>query len=93
VCAIIELRLLGVAVSDQRLAQAKATEDEKARQRAARKHEQDTAREWPDSDEYFAYIAGYTSGGMPYGVRWEELEPAELLDSQADLADLDDRVR
>ncbi len=31
----------------------------------------------PDSDEYFAYIAGYTEGGAPYGVTWEEMEAAE----------------
>lgn len=28
----------------------------------------------PESDETFAYIAGYTSGGVPYGVTWEESE-------------------
>lgn len=27
-----------------------------------------------DSDERFAYIAGYTSGGAPYGITWEEWE-------------------
>ena len=27
-----------------------------------------------DSDENFAFIAGYTSGGFPYGVTWEEME-------------------
>ncbi|WP_298273485.1 hypothetical protein [Geobacter sp.] len=26
----------------------------------------------PDSDEQFAYIAGYTEGGFPYGITWEE---------------------
>lgn len=26
----------------------------------------------PESDEHFAYIAGYTSGGAPYGITWEE---------------------
>ncbi|RII26072.1 MAG: hypothetical protein CXR30_17075 [Geobacter sp.] len=31
----------------------------------------------PDSDEHFAYIAGYTDGGAPYGVTWEEMEAAE----------------
>jgi hypothetical protein len=31
----------------------------------------------PDSDEHFAYIAGYTEGGVPYGVTWEEMEAAE----------------
>lgn len=31
----------------------------------------------PDSDEHFAYIAGYTDGGVPYGVTWEEQEEIE----------------
>lgn len=26
-----------------------------------------------ESDETFAFIAGYTSGGVPYGVAWEEI--------------------
>ena len=26
-----------------------------------------------DQDETFYYIAGYTSGGAPYGVTWEEM--------------------
>lgn len=32
-----------------------------------------------DQDDTFYYIAGYTSGGAPYGVTWEEmgLEPYE----------------
>lgn len=28
----------------------------------------------PESDDRFAYIAGYTSGGAPYGITWEEQE-------------------
>ena len=28
----------------------------------------------PDKDQDFAYIAGYTSGGAPYGITWEEWE-------------------
>jgi hypothetical protein len=31
----------------------------------------------PESDEHFAYIAGYTSGGAPYGITWEEQEENE----------------
>ena len=36
-----------------------------------------------DQDERFFFIAGYTSGGVPYGVTWEEMgmEPWEKLDS------------
>lgn len=35
----------------------------------------------PDSDEHFAYIAGYTEGGAPYGVTYEEMEAAEHADT------------
>ncbi len=27
-----------------------------------------------ESDENFYYIAGYSSGGFPYGITWEEVE-------------------
>ena len=35
-----------------------------------------------DQDDTFYYIAGYTSGGEPYGVTWEEmgLEPYEDIE-------------
>ena len=35
----------------------------------------------PDSDEHFAFIAGYTAGSLPYGVTWEELEKIEGCDA------------
>lgn len=28
----------------------------------------------PESDEHFASIVGYTAGGFPYGMTWEDLE-------------------
>ena len=32
--------------------------------------------DWPkDSDENFSFIAGYTSGGAPYGLTWDEYNP------------------
>lgn len=30
--------------------------------------------DWPDQDEHFYFIAGYTEGGFPYGITWEEHE-------------------
>lgn len=33
----------------------------------------------PDSNEEFAYIAGYTSWGFPYGIRWDELEENDTI--------------
>ena len=37
-----------------------------------------------DQDDTFFYIAGYTSGGAPYGVTWEEmgLEPWQELEEE-----------
>lgn len=29
--------------------------------------------DYPEQDGTFYYIAGYTSGGAPYGVTWEEM--------------------
>src|SRR6266581_6307055 len=77
-CAIIELRQLGVKIDEQRLIQAKRTEESTARQHARKKQERAEKRveeETPpvESDENFAYIAGYTNWGFPYGTV-EELE-------------------
>ncbi len=78
-CAIIELRQLGVEIDEQRLIQAKRTEESTARRRAKKKQEraEKLAAEEIRSVEFnenFAYIAGYTNWGFPYGVTWEELE-------------------
>ena len=39
---------------------------------------------YPDSDDTYAYIAGHTSWGFPYGVTWEELgeEPPWMDDDE-----------
>jgi len=79
VCAITELRQLGIKVDEQRLIQAKRTEESTTLQRAKKRQERAEKRveeETPlvESDENFAYIAGYTNWGFPYGVSMEELE-------------------
>ena len=66
----------------------KKTEAEKlAIKRAARKRKKarlaaQEQQRLPEQDGRFFYIAGYTSGGAPYGVTWEEmgLEPWEELE-------------
>ena len=35
---------------------------------------------YPDSDDTFFFIAGYTSGGAPYGVTWAEMGLAPWQD-------------
>ena len=69
----------------------KKTEAEKlaikrARRRAKKKKlkaQQERLNDLPDwQDDRFFFIAGYTSGGAPYGVTWEEmgLNPWEKLE-------------
>ena len=49
------------------------------RKRKKKKREPATTESW--QDDRFFFIAGYTSGGAPHGVTWEEmgLEPWEEL--------------
>lgn len=37
-----------------------------------KKNEEEIYNELDVSDENFAYIAGYTSNGFPYGITWDE---------------------
>ena len=62
VCAIVELRKLGIEVDEQRLIQAKRTEESTARQRAKKRQERAEKRAAEDallveSDAIFAYLA------------------------------------
>lgn len=85
VCAMNDLHTIG-ALSPEKLAIMKNAHELRIAQRKA-ELEQNKAREYyennPDCSDEFFFIAGYTSGGAPYGVTWEEmgLEPYEPLDS------------
>jgi len=37
-----------------------------------------------EQDEHFAYIVGYTSGGAPYGITWEEWEEMDTSEAGED---------
>ena len=75
-CAVIELRELGVAIPAEReteLREKAARRSVTGAGRKQRKREQSERDEHPDSDGTFAFIAGYTPAGFPYGTTWEEL--------------------
>jgi hypothetical protein len=79
-CAITELRMLGVEISREYEEQARGTAHGTKQARKAGKaqlRESDPVDVPPESDERFAFIAGYTSGGVPYGVTWEDWEEME----------------
>lgn len=83
-CAMKDLSEIG-ALSPEKRAEMKQAEQLRLEQK--RREREQTMEEYllerfPDSDDRFFYIVGYTSGGAPYGVTWEEmgLEPWEPLE-------------
>jgi len=77
-CAVKELRLLGLPIDAKREDQLRQTMAGRAAARRARKQkEREPTDGHPEWDGTFAFIARYTSGGLPYGVTWEEMERIE----------------
>ena len=72
-----DLQALGVNYTQEQLDTIRRNEEERIR----RKHEEKARKQqqlyddlYGDTcDDRFAYIAGYTSGGAPYGTTWEEM--------------------
>lgn len=81
-CAIKEFQLLGIpldpeyitqliqAVEQTALNKKKNTEAQAKRKKLLAERD---AFLYSDSDDHFAFIAGYTSGGAAYGITWEEM--------------------
>jgi hypothetical protein len=69
-CALLELRMLGVQISAEREKEIRQTLEGRKRKKKRAQEREDVF----DAEAYFgfAYIAGYTSGGMPYGLTHEE---------------------
>lgn len=75
------------ALSPEKLANMRQAEEirlQRKREEQQRKTEQEFYNRFPDSDDTFYFIAGYTSGGAPYGVTWAEmgLEPYETPEDE-----------
>ena len=49
-----------------------------------RKSKKEKQQETPviEQNEYFAFIAGYTPAGFPYGITWEEQAEIDRRDKQ-----------
>lgn len=82
--AVAELQLLGISLTteqiDREKAAVKAYQELQRAKKAKRKRireqknmEKDNPVFYEEQDDTFYYIAGYTSGGAPYGVTWEEM--------------------
>ena len=76
VTAAKDLQELGVNYAQEQLDQIKQAEEQRLRQRRMEREAKE--RKWlaelyADCDDRFAFIVGYTDGGAPYGVMWEEV--------------------
>ena len=74
--ALLDLQAIGVEFTPEYLEAVKKSEADRIHQLHLKK---EMKQRWAldfydDADDDFVYIAGYTSGGAPYGVRWGELE-------------------
>lgn len=72
--AFLELSLLGVEIDPDYIAAVRSSVAAQREQgRGARTEDQSSPDDaLIDSDEFHAYIAGYTSGGFSYGIPWDE---------------------
>ena len=78
-CAVEELRLLGVEIDPEYVSQLRRTVQEQAKKNHEKQLERQkaaAAKEWseryPFSEGDFYFVAGHTSNGVPYGITWEE---------------------
>ncbi len=79
--AVAELQLLGVSLTKEQIDREKAAvkayqELQRAKRKKIREQkriQKDNPVFHEDQDDTFYYIVGYTSGGAPYGVTWEEM--------------------
>lgn len=72
-CAITKLQMLGVSLDPCYLAKLRQSLENQTRARRRKKEDQSVDAFNADSNETFAYIAGYTPAVVPYGITWEEM--------------------
>ena len=66
----------GVNYTQEQLDQIKQAEEQRLRQRRMEreaKERERLAELYEDCDDRLSFIAGYTDGGAPFGVMWEEV--------------------
>ena len=79
-CAMKELKAIGVEFPEKKEEQIRAEiKAKEINRKKIKERKNDSILELTDSDDYFAYIAGYTSNGFPYGITYEEIERDESL--------------
>lgn len=71
-----DLQELGIAYTQEQLDNIKRSEEGRLRKKRLQKEKKQREQYeslYEDCNDRFAFIAGYTSGGVPYGTTWEEM--------------------
>jgi hypothetical protein len=80
--AITDLRLLGLPITAEYEEAVKRAVEQRIMQnqqmKEVKKNQLNGLQGMQDDD--FAYIVGYTSGGAPYGLTWEEMPEEDAKD-------------
>jgi len=75
ICAFTELETLGIHIDpDYKQKVLKSVDEQRMARERKKKAKEESKVELFDQDENFAYIAGYTSGGAPFGTQRDELK-------------------
>jgi hypothetical protein len=81
-CAIKELGLLGVEITEERKKQILEAYNRNIELlRKKKKEKEKLLNSLMDHNEDFSFIASYTPNGVPYGTRWEEMGDIDILNS------------
>lgn len=83
--ALNDLRTLGVEITPEYEKQVLSRATLPAQPRRKKKTQKTEDEFIADCDDNFAYIAGYTSMGFPYGITWEEME---IIDQENEIEEV-----
>ena len=100
-CAFIELKMLGIEFPPGYEDHIKQLDEAAKKNKALRKQKKEDAlkaeeEKWIESDDWFAYIAGYTEGGAAYGItwkQWEEMAEMGSWETLGKIAEMDEMER
>ena len=90
-CALEELQLLGVELDPEYVERLRTTlRNRNKPPREPAPTELDSPPSHTDWNDDFAFIAGYTPNGAPFGITWEQQEVIEAGADQLDVVLIDD---
>ena len=90
ICAMAELEMLGQPISETTKAKIKKSVQDRINQKRRQQEKRNQKKALLeeefnlDSDETFSFIAGYTEGGVPYGITHEEWQLLEEREGQSE---------